>query len=166
MFREFAEWLSMTGLSVWLQSHAPVVPISQSIHIVGIGLLFTSVMTINARLLGVRAAGPSVSGLVHTLMPLARWSLVALFLTGVVQTISEPVRQFVAPMYWAKMLSIIVALFLTRLFARSVKADAARWDDDERRPGSARAFAIATSLLWVTIIFFGRFIGYTWFYHT
>jgi hypothetical protein len=166
MFRSYAEWLSTTDLSVWLQNHLWVVPVSQSTHIVCVCLLFTSALTINVRLLGFRKSGRSISELVSTLLPVMWWSLAGLLLTGAVQTITEPVRQFVTPMYWAKMASIVVVVLLTTAFARKVRANAPAWDNESQRPGGATAFAIATSLLWLAIVVFGRFIGYTWFFYT
>ena len=61
--------------------------------------------------------------------------------------------------------SIVVVVLMTAAFARKVSANATRWDDAGQRPGGARAFAFATLLLWLAIVVFGRFIGYTWFYY-
>jgi hypothetical protein len=166
MFRPFAKWLSMTPLSVWFQSHAWVVPISQSIHIVCVCLLFTSALTINVRLLRHRAGGRSLSDLTGTLLPVMWWCLAGLAFTGVLQTITEPVRQFVTPMFWAKMLMIAIVAIMTLAFAGKVRANAPRWDDTSQRPKGARAFAIVTSLLWISIVICGRFIGYTWSFYT
>jgi len=166
MFRSFAEWLSNTALSVGIQNHSWIVPISQSIHIVGVCMVFTCALTINARLLGIRKSGRSVSELVDTLVPVMWWSLAVLLFTGLLQTITEPVRQFVTPMYWAKLVSIVVVVAMTAAFARKVHANAPRWDDERQRPGSARLYAVVTSLIWIAIVIFGRFIGYTWFYYT
>jgi heme/copper-type cytochrome/quinol oxidase subunit 2 len=72
------------------------------------------------------------------------------------------VRQFVTPAFWAKMGMILIVMGMTVVFARKVRANAARWDAAGSRPPSARAFAIASSILWVLIVVCGRFIGYTW----
>jgi hypothetical protein len=163
MFRPFAEWLANSSLSIVFQNNnAWIVPISQSIHIVCICFLFTSVITINARLLRARTPGRSISDLVNTLLPIIWWSVAGLALTGLIQTITEPVRQFVAPLFWTKMLLILIAVLLTASFAGRVRANMGRWDNADQRPQSAKTFAIATSLLWVAIVVCGRFIGYTW----
>jgi hypothetical protein len=88
-------------------------------------------------------------------------ALVVLLFTGTVQTIAEPVRQFVTPAFWAKMCMIIIVATMTALFARKVRANAARWDAAGTRPAAARVFAIGSSLLWIAIIVCGRFIAYT-----
>jgi len=46
-----------------------------------------------------------------------------------------------------------------------VRSNAARWDNPTTRPGSAKAFAVVSTVLWLAIITCGRFIGYTWFFY-
>jgi uncharacterized membrane-anchored protein len=87
--------------------------------------------------------------------------LAALLFTGLVQTVAEPVRQFVTPMFWAKMVMIILVATITALYATAVRRNAPRWDAASR-PWPAKIFAVVSTLLWLAIIVCGRFIGYTW----
>jgi hypothetical protein len=162
MFRAFADRLSATDVSVALQNAEWVIPTSQSIHIVSVSVLFASAIMINLRLLGVGAKGRSISQLSGTVLPWMWRALLVLLLTGTVQTVAEPVRQFVAPVFWTKMILIVIVSLLTLCFARAVRRNAAIWDASGSRPGSARVFAVISSLLWIAIIFCGRFIGYTY----
>ncbi len=51
--KQFAEWLSTTFLSVFIQKHNSwIIPTIQSIHIVGIGVALGSVFMIDLRVLG------------------------------------------------------------------------------------------------------------------
>lgn len=161
MLRPYADWMASTPLSQQFQNHLWIVPTSQAIHIVCIGVVFSSALMINMRLLGVGASGRSISQLTGSLVPWMWGGLVVLLLTGAVQTIAEPVRQFVTPVFWAKMVMIITVATMTAMFARKVRANAARWDASGTRPAGARVFAIASSILWVAIIVCGRFIAYT-----
>jgi len=162
MFRPFADWLSNTALSKTLQDQAWVVPTSQSIHIIAVSVVFGSAVMINLRLLGVGRSGRSVSQLSNTLIPWMWRGLAVLLFTGVIQTITEPVRQFVTPMFWAKMIMIVLVATMTALYANAVRRHASRWDTASLRPTRAKAFAILSTLLWLAIIICGRFIGYTW----
>ncbi len=166
MFRPFADWLAATPLSQLFQNQMWIVPTSQSIHIVCVCLVFTSALMINLRLLGVGASGRSISQLTHALLPWMWGGLAVLLLTGTVQAIAEPVRQFVTPAFWAKMIMVIIVTAMTAAFARKVRANAARWDTGGTRPASARAFAIGSSILWIAIIVCGRFIAYTSAFYT
>jgi len=166
MFRPFADWLAGTPLSQLFQNQQWVVPTSQSIHIVCVCLVFTSALMINLRLLGVGASGRTISQLTRSLVPWMWGGLGVLLLTGAVQTIAEPVRQFVTPAFWAKMCMILTVAGMTTAFARKVRANASRWDAAGTRPTGARAFAIASSILWIAIIVCGRFIAYTSAFYT
>jgi len=161
MFRPFADWLAATGLSQLLQNELWVVPTSQSIHIICVCMVFTSALMINLRLLGVWSASRTISELTGALLPWMWGGLVVLLLTGTVQTVAEPVREFVAPMFWAKLIMVVIVTVMTAGFAGKVRSNAARWDAAGPRPNGARAFATGSTLLWVAIIVCGRFIGYT-----
>jgi hypothetical protein len=162
LFRPFAHWLSTTPLSIALQNHSWTVATSQSIHILGICVLFASACMINTRILGFGAKGRTVSQLSNTLVPWMWRALIVLVFTGVIQIFAEPVRQFVTPAFWAKMIMIVIVVIMTALYARSVSRGAARWDDASSRRAGAKLFAVFSTLLWVAIIVCGRFIGYTW----
>jgi hypothetical protein len=162
MFRPFADWLSNTPLSKALQDQPWVVPTSQSIHILAVSIVFGSACMINLRLLGVGRSGRSVSQLSNTLLPWMWRGLAVLLLTGLIQTVTEPVRQFVTPMFWAKMTMIVVVAVMTAFYAKAVRRNAPAWDAAASRPPHARVFALLSTLLWLAIIVCGRFIGYTW----
>ena len=162
MFRATADQIAASGLSHRLQEVLWLVPVSQSTHIVALSVLFASAMLINLRLLGVGIGGRTVSQLARTLVPWMWRALIVLLLTGALQTFIEPVRQFVTPIFWGKMGLIVVLALLTRWVARTLRANAAQWDDAATRPAVARVFAVVSTLGWVTVITFGRFIGYVW----
>jgi hypothetical protein len=162
MFRSFADWLATTSLSQALQDHAWVVPTSQSIHILAVSIVFASALMINLRLLGIGARGRSVSQLSNTVIPWMWRGLVVLLFTGLIQTVAEPVRQFVAPVFWAKMILIISVVTMTARYAKVVRHDAPLWDAASSRPSSAAVLAVLSTLQWLAIIVCGRFIGYTW----
>jgi hypothetical protein len=162
MFRPFADWLANTPLSKILQDQSWVVPTSQSIHILAVSIVFGSACMLNLRLLGVGHSGRSVSQLSNTLVPWMWRGLAVLLFTGFIQTVAEPVRQFVTPMFWTKMMLIIVVATMTVLYAKAVRRNAPVWDAASSRPARAKVFAILSTLLWLAIIVCGRFIAYTW----
>jgi len=163
MFRGFATWIADTELSQTIRDVAAwLIPISQSIHIISVCVLFTAAILISARLLTAESGGRTVSELTRTLIPWMWGALAVLLLTGAIQTIAEPVRQFVTPVFWAKMFMIVVVIAMTTVFTAKVRANAKAWDAAASRPPGARLFAVTSIVLWVAIIVCGRFIGYTW----
>ena len=162
MFRPFAEWLSTTPLSTTLQHHPWTVATSQSIHILAISVVFASACMINTRIFGLGGKGRTVSQLSNTLVPWMWRALIVLLCTGIIQTFAEPVRQFVTPAFWAKMVMVVIVAIMTALYARSVRRGPATWDNASTRHVGAKLFAVFSTLLWLAIIVCGRFIGYTW----
>ncbi len=154
--------IAATSVSQWLQNHLWVIPTSQSIHIVMISVVFGCAAMISLRLLGLSTGGRSISSLVVTLVPWMYIALLGALITGIVQTVAEPVREFVTPEFWWKMLMIVAVVILTQWFAGSVRRNAARWDSSASRPASGRAFALVSLGLWIAIVYCGRFIAYTW----
>jgi hypothetical protein len=163
--RHWATWINDTPLSMWLQSHLWVVPTSQSIHLVMISIVFGCAVVLNLRLLGVSSNGRSISTLVRVLVPWMYFALVMLLITGLLQTITEPDRQFITPAFWWKMTMIVVVVCITVWFARAVRGNAAKWDSIATRPHVARLLAVVSLALWIGIIYCGRFIGYTYQFH-
>ena len=162
IFRHFAEWIGSTALNEWLGENAWVIPISQSIHIVCLAVVFGSALVISLRLLGIGKAGRSTSQTVTTLVPWMYRALFVLLVTGTLQTIAEPVRQLVTPEFIWKLVLIVGVLAMTIIFARSVRRNPAAWDSAATRPRAARSFAVISLVMWTTIVVLGRLIGYTW----
>jgi hypothetical protein len=163
--RHWAELISNTPLSLWLQVHAWVVPTSQSLHIVALSVVYASALFISLRLLGVGKHGRPVATLMQALAPWMYGALLVLLFTGAVQTTAEPMRQFVTPAFWWKMVMIVLIVFCTLIFDRSVRRHSERWSAAGSHQLWGRLFALASLVLWTSIVICGRLIGYTWEQH-
>jgi hypothetical protein len=162
MFRSAAEQIANSQLSIILQNTSWVVPVTQSTHIIALSVLFASMLMISLRLLGVGAKSRSVSQLTGTLLPWVWRALLVLLLTGVLQAFIEPVRQFITPIFWLKMLLVALLAALTLWFSRTLRANVSAWDAQATRPAAAKLFAVVSIIGWSTVIVFGRFIAYVW----
>jgi hypothetical protein len=155
---EFAEWLQATPLSIAIQSTLWVTPVLQTIHITMIGIVFVSMLNVALRVLGqIRADEP----LAEVWRRFAPWFWSALWVmaaTGLVLTISEPIREFTALSFWLKMALLVIGIISALSFGRVIRA--AGGAANPVSSGKARVVAVATVLLWVAIMFLGRWIAY------
>ncbi|HTT04185.1 MAG TPA: DUF6644 family protein [Steroidobacteraceae bacterium] len=158
----WANHVAATSLSMWLVGREWMIVILQSIHIVMLSVVFGCAVVLNLRVLGISARGRPISALVRSLIPWMYGALVVLLITGALQTIAEPLREFVAPAFWAKMTMVLIVFLLTAAFDRAVRRNQDRWDNASSRPRAAALFAVVSLVLWTAIIFCGRFIAYTW----
>jgi hypothetical protein len=163
--RTYADRLAATPLSLWLQVHLWVVPTSQSLHIAALSVVYASAMLISLRLLGLNRRTRPVAKLLPALTPWMYGALALLLLTGAIQTLAEPVRQFVTPAFWWKMTMIALIVTCTVIFDRSVRRHHERWNDPNANPRWARWFGLISLALWTGIVICGRLIGYTWEQH-
>ena len=79
-------------------------------------------------------------------------------MTGIVLIIGEPVREATAMSFWLKMALIAVGVSSAVYFGRSLRSVAA--SGVLEASAGARFMAVATVVLWLTIIFLGRAIAY------
>ena len=155
---EFAEWLGSTPLSVAIQSRLWLTPLLQTIHIVMIGIVFVSMLSVALRVLGQIRTDEPLDEIWHRFAPWFWTALGVMAGTGLILTISEPVREVSALSFWIKMGLIVIGVGSALYFGRTIGAAAAAVP---LVPSSrARFIAVATIFLWLAIIFFGRSIAY------
>ena len=155
---EFAEWLGSTPLSVAIQSRLWLTPLLQTIHITMVGIVFVSMLNVALRVLGKIRADEPLAEVWHRFAPWFWCALGVMAGTGLVLVIGEPVRQATALSFWLKMSLLAIGIASALYFGRTVVVSARSVDGTAS--GSARFVAVATILLWVTIVFLGRWIAY------
>ena len=154
---EFAEWLQATPLSVAIQSTLWVTPVLQTIHIVMIGIVFVSMLNVALRVLGQIRTDEPLADVWRRFSPWFWSALCVMAATGLVLAISEPVRQVSALSFWLKMSLLVVGIVSALSFGRVIVSSAGAGQESS---GRARVVALATVLLWVAIMFLGRWIAY------
>ena len=163
--KQFAEWLSTTFLSVFLQNHNSwAIPTIQSIHIVGIAIVLGSVFMIDLRLLGWAGTDQTLRQTTNRFGPWLTGALWLMLATGILMVIGEPVRELITFSFWLKMLLVAVGAVIAVFFLRAVHKHDERWEEilvhqgAERR--AVRWLAVLTFLIWAFIIILGRLIAY------
>jgi hypothetical protein len=156
--KQFANWLSTTSPSVFLQTHNSwAIPTIQSIHIVGIAIVLGSVFMIDLRLLGWAGMDQTLRQTTNRFGPWLTGALWLMLATGILMVIGEPVRELITFSFWLKMFLVAVGTASAVVFLRAVHNHEAHW---EEKRGAVKSLAIATFLIWVCIIFLGRLIAY------
>jgi hypothetical protein len=157
----FAEWLSSTAPSVFMQIHeAWVLPVIQSLHIVGIGTAVGSALMITLRLLGWVGTDQS---LLETQRRFGPWLTGALFLllaSGGLLVVAEPVRELITFSFWLKMACVATLAVIIWTYQRSIRQRGPQWEHTLIARPSVRVAALLTFVLWGCIIVLGRLIAY------
>jgi len=157
----FAEWLSTTLPSVFLQEHnAWAIPTIQSMHIVGIAMVVGSVLMIDLRILGWAGTDLTMRQTTDRFGPWLSGSLWLLLATGILLVVGEPVRELVTFSFWFKMALVAAGTVMALVFQAALRRHDQLWGEALVHRASIRALAILTFLLWTGIIVLGRLIAY------
>lgn len=151
---QFSDWLSNTSFSQAIQTTSWAIPSIQVVHIICLAALFATALMFTLRIAG---RGLSNEPL-HVQAPRFARVIVILVLVllfdGALLITAEPGRTITNPAFYAKMIMLVISLGITLWLAgvsrRQLQAPA----------GAHVAAATLAMLLWVAIIFCGRFIAY------
>jgi hypothetical protein len=161
MVKQFAEWLSTTSPSIFIQDHNGwVIPAIQSVHIIGIAVVLGSVFMIYLRILGWAGMDQSLRQTTDRFGPWLTGGLCLMLATGVLMVIGEPVRELVTFSFWLKMFLVAVSTVFAITFRISLRRNERRWEETLVKRRSIKGLAILTLLIWVCIIILGRLIAY------
>lgn len=156
----FSAWLAGTPLSLTLQSTEWIVPAVQTVHIIAVAAVISSILMIHLRLLGLRAREQSIGAVTARFLPFVWWPLPVLLLSGSILITAEPARSLQNPVFALKMSLLLLAVLMTLACQLPLRRNARYWELSARRRALARVIAVVSLPLWVGIIFAGRWIAY------
>src|SRR5579862_7916359 len=128
------------------------VPSVQTIHIVSIAVVMTSVGLIAGKLVGLTGRQQALSAMISSTMPWVWYALGALLATGLLLTIAEPARELLNDAFRAKMLMVLALAGILRLVQVRLRQDPEYWS---RRRVAAGGLGAVALFLAVTIIVAG-----------
>jgi hypothetical protein len=156
----FCSWLQQTSFSQTLQNVEWIVPAVQTIHILAIGAVISSALIINLRLFGILATDQPLARVSARYLRVIWCTLPILLVTGSLLITAEPLRSLGSPAFQLKMamlVSVSIILLVYQSSLARIAPGALRSAEAPRRGG---VLTVASLLLWIGIIFAGRWIAY------
>ncbi|WP_192183863.1 DUF6644 family protein [Mesorhizobium amorphae] len=130
-------------------------PIVNALHIMAIGALLTSVMLMDLRVCGAFRALP-YAAFVALLRRTALGAFAGALVTGSLLFSVKASTYAAMPVFLAKMALILLAGVNFFAFMRLIPATG----DDEPAGGTSTILAVLSMVLWTSVLFAGRFIGF------
>jgi hypothetical protein len=157
--REAAAQLYQSAVSTEIREVTWVIPTVQSIHIVAIAVVIGAAIVSDLRLAGVLATDETPRTVVRRHLPWMWGALLVLLATGIIMTVGEPNRVLMNSVFWLKMGLVLFAFVLTLLFRWPIlhpefRIEHARWAK------MVKPTAWASLLIWIAVIYCGRWIAY------
>jgi hypothetical protein len=152
-------WLETSAVAEAMRQWAWLYPIVEVAHIVGFVILVGAAFMFDLRLLGVSPALP-VTGLERHLLRAARVSVALVVPSGLLMFTAHATEMADNPAFRLKMVLLAAAGLNAALFHRAPFRSVASWNEYAPAPAAARAAAIASLLLWTSVITCGRLLAY------
>jgi hypothetical protein len=134
-------------------------PAVETLHIIGIALLFGSIAVLDLRLLGLQKS-LSVKRLAGHTLPWSAGAFLLIVPTGLAMFTAHASEFIGSPVFALKMCLILAAGANAAIFHAGVFRTAAGWDVNVAPPSAARAAAAVSLLVWVSVIACGRLLAY------
>jgi len=157
VIKEFCAWLAATPLSEHIQDAFWVIPTVQTVHIVSIAIVMTSMAMLDLRLVGIAGRRQTLTEMAHRFLPWVWIALIVLLCSGTILIIGEPGRELQSVVFWIKMSLLVAALILTLIFQTVLRHRKGFW---ENHRAVAALLGSVSLVIWIGIVAAGRWIAY------
>jgi hypothetical protein len=155
--------LEASGLGQAMRQWLWLYPSVETVHIVGIGLLFGSIAILDLRLLGF-SRNIGVRALARHVLPWTAAAFLLIVPSGFLMFTAHATEFIQSPVFALKMGLILTAGLNAALFHSIVFPSVEVWDSQEMRklapPPSVRISALLSILIWISVIACGRLLAY------
>lgn len=153
--------LGDSGLGDWMRTNVRAMPVVEALHVLAAATVFGTVLVVDLRLLGmpdIKRAVTRISGeMLHF-----TWAAFALaVITGVMMFAANANTYYGNTAFRIKLLALAAAGLNMAIFHFGAYRSVAGWDRDKPSPHAAKIAAALSILLWVSVIFVARWIGFT-----
>ena len=147
--------------AAWIRDSLYAFPLIESVHVIGLTLVFGTVLIMDLRMLGlasVRRPFTRVSA------DLKGWTWIAFAIsaaTGLLMFSTNATVYFGNTQFRLKMLTIALSGLNMLVFEWTTGRRVPLWDSDESAPFAGKVAGALSIVLWITVIFLGRWVGFT-----
>ena len=154
-------WLESSQVAGGIRNSLYLFPLIESFHVFGLAMVFGTVTIIDLRLLGLASVKRPFSRIAGEAL---KWTWAAFGLTvstGLLMFSTNAAVYYHNSFFRTKMALLALAGLNMLLFEFTAGRSIHHWDEDATAPRSGRVAAVLSLILWVTIIFMGRWTGFT-----
>ena len=153
----FFQWCEASWLGSSIRASQFMFPVVEAFHLVAFAAIGGCVLLVDLRLLGVAMKRQSVVELARETRPFFLGSLGVMIVSGSLLFLSESVKCYYSNPFWIKM----AALFTVIIFTFTVRRMVVAADEARLGPLWGKLAAVASIILWGTVAWGGRWIGFS-----
>ena len=154
-------WLQETGLATRIRDSLWVFPLLESVHVIGLAIVFGTIAVIDLRLMGLASTSRSFSRIASDVMKWSWTAFAVTAVTGSLMFITNAHVYFHNAYFRAKIVLLVLAALNVLVFQLTAARTIQQWDHAPLAPPVGRAIATLSLIIWIAVIFAGRMIGFT-----
>lgn len=135
-------------------------PNIEALHVLALGAVFGSILMVDLRLLGISSRNSKVSRLSAEILPYTWTAFVLAAVTGTCMFLARAQTYVHNLQFQLKFLCMLLAGVNMAAFHLGAYRRVLDWDEKLPPPRAARIAGSLSILLWLGVIFFGRWIGF------
>ena len=154
-------WLEASAVATTIRNSLYLFALIESFHVVGVATVVGTVLVIDLRLLGLASINRPFTTVASDVF---RWTWLAFALavtTGALMFVTNATMYFVNPYFRLKMGLLVLAGLNMLAFELTAHRSVARWNTAPAAPVSGKRVAVVSLAIWLTVIFLGRWVGFT-----
>jgi hypothetical protein len=152
--------IQASGIAEWMRTSVKAMPIVESIHVLAAATVFGTILIVDLRLLGYPNTQRPFTRISNELLRLTWLAFATALLTGAMMFAANANTYYVNTAFRFKMLMLLAAGVNMAIFQLITYRSVAAWDQ-ARPPVAGRLAGAASILIWITLIFLARWIGFT-----
>jgi hypothetical protein len=153
--------IEASQLAVSIRGSLYFFPLIESLHVLGLTLVFGTIAIIDLRLLGLASTRRPFSTIESDTL---KWTWIAFAVTvatGLLMFITNAAIYFNNVYFETKMVLIALSGVNMLLFELTARRSIRRWDRERSAPPAGKAVAALSLVFWISVIFMGRWVGFT-----
>jgi hypothetical protein len=158
--KELLEALASSSVGTWVNTTGGAFAVIEAMHVIAITTVFGTISIVDLRLLGLPTTARRFTEVAGDTL---KWTWAAFGLavmTGALLFTTNPVFYFGNFEFRAKMILMLLAGINMAVFEFHTIRSVALWDIGKSPPAAARLAGALSLVLWLSVIAFGRLIGF------
>jgi len=145
----------------WMRTSVKAMPIVEAIHVLAAATVFGTIFIVDLRLLGLPDTRRPVTVVCREMLRLTWGAFFVALCAGLLMFAANAHTYYGNTAFRLKMLALLGAGVNMLLFHRLTFRNVAAWDQNAPVPMAARLAGATSMILWVSVIFLARWIGFT-----